>query len=178
MPLRLPVDQPGGDLHLLGVDFRPLGLVEVLEEEVVAVHLRSWPPGRRWPSGVRAQNCGCGGAARPGRVRNSCMMPVARAIAVLEIEDVRHTAPMARSAVEAVGAPVMAVPGDDLAVGIGGNRHVDEARRPRAGDLQFRGPVEHQLHRLAGFFAPTRRRPRPIHPRRTSSRIRRRCNCR
>ncbi len=73
-------------------------------------------------------------------------------LAVSRLDDIRNDLRVDGRTGGAIRPPVMAVPPDDLALIIGGDRHLGEGRRAVARDLQFRGAVEHQLDRLAGLL--------------------------
>ncbi len=151
VPLGFPVHQFFADLHFLGIDVRFGSLVEVFHEDVVAVgpHLGSKiidgdigdsTQLRMRRSSPRSVGAGIG--------RDTCGLAVAIGDSV---EAVGQLAQCNGAAGNPAGPPVVTVPGGDVALGIGSDRHLDEPTGPRPADFQFGGTIEHQADWFAGF---------------------------
>ena len=151
MPELLPLDQCGGLLELVAVDLGAGGVAGVGGEYLQGIQVRlrrqvvDGAAGQIRSSRVVGRAPGALGA---GVDANRAVVLALVGDVGVDVRDLRHAA-----AGDAAGGPGLRLPAGDGAVLLGAQLDAGEMRGAVAGDLEFGGTVEKELHRPAATLA-------------------------
>ena len=154
MPLLLPAHHFCGDRELVAIDLREAREFEVLQEELVGIHVEL---GGEVVERGHGQHTGLGMVGRSPGTRGADVVANGGVLFVLvrDAETVRNRRHAAASG--PARPPGMGLPGDERAVFFRANFHASIGGRTRARHLEFRIAFQHHAHGLAvGFLGELR----------------------